>query len=51
MVIWQLQSTEGDILAETEISENQETDKAVNVVKLIEDQNSYINSAKSGCMM
>ena len=33
-------------MAETEISENQETDKAVNVVKLIEDQNSYINSAK-----
>ena len=33
-------------MAETEINENQETDKAVNVVKLIEDQNSYINSAK-----
>ena len=33
-------------MAETEIDENQETNKAVNVVKLIEDQNSYINSAK-----
>ena len=33
-------------MAETEIDENQEPDTAVNVVKLIEDQNSYINSAK-----
>ncbi len=33
-------------MAETEIDENQETNAAVNVVKLIEDQNSYINSAK-----
>ena len=33
-------------MAETEIDENQETNAAINVVKLIEDQNSYINSAK-----
>jgi len=33
-------------LAETEIDDNQETESAVNVVKLIEDQNSYINSSK-----
>jgi len=33
-------------LAETEIDGNQETEAAVNVVKLIEDQNSYINSSK-----
>jgi len=33
-------------LAETEIDDNQETEAAVNVVKLIEDQNSYINSSK-----
>ena len=33
-------------MAETEIDDNQETESAVNVVKLIEDQNSYINSSK-----
>tara|TARA_Y100001954_G_scaffold216758_1_gene248245 strand:+ start:242 stop:955 length:714 start_codon:yes stop_codon:yes gene_type:complete len=33
-------------LAETESDGNQETETAVNVVKLIEDQNSYINSSK-----
>ena len=33
-------------MAETEIDGNQETEAAVNVVKLIEDQNSYINSSK-----
>lgn len=33
-------------MAETEIDDNQETEAAVNVVKLIEDQNSYINSSK-----
>tara|TARA_B100001057_G_scaffold500569_1_gene616376 strand:+ start:3590 stop:4303 length:714 start_codon:yes stop_codon:yes gene_type:complete len=33
-------------LAETEIDSNQETETAVNVVKLVEDQNSYINSSK-----
>ena len=33
-------------MAETESDGNQETETAVNVVKLIEDQNSYINSSK-----
>ncbi len=33
-------------MAETEIDNNQDTETAVNVVKLIEDQNSYINSSK-----
>ena len=33
-------------MAETEIDSNQETETAVNVVKLVEDQNSYINSSK-----
>ena len=33
-------------MAETDADEKQETETAVNVVKLIEDQNSYINSSK-----